>query len=111
LFAVSEAVEVFRVAALPVGREVRRLDAVPSGAVYEGEQAVGFIVALLPESTRARLTTEELNQLLVMHLNRHHDKGAFPSVPRIGVRSSILRSSSAGTSCLVSCWVSPSEWA
>jgi len=43
---VLEAVEVFRVAALPVGREVRRLDAVAPGVVYEGEQAVD-IAALI----------------------------------------------------------------
>ena len=41
-----EAVEVFRVAALPVGREVRRLDAVAPGVEYEGEQAVD-IAALI----------------------------------------------------------------
>ena len=79
LFVVLAAVAVFLIAALTVGREARRLDAVAPRAVYEIEQAVDFVAALLPESTQARLTPEELNQLLVMHLNWLHEKGLLPA--------------------------------
>ena len=78
MFGVLAAVAVFLIAALTVGREARRLDAVAPRAVYEIEQAVDFVAALLPESTQARLTPEELNQLLVMHLNWLHGKGLMP---------------------------------
>ncbi len=71
MFGVLAAVAVFLIAALTVGREARRLDAV-------APQAVDFVAALLPESTQARLTPEELNQLLVMHLNWLHGKGLMP---------------------------------
>jgi hypothetical protein len=78
LFIVLAAVAVFLIAALTVGREARRLDAVAPRAVYEIEQAVDFVAALLPQATQARLTPEELNQLLVMHLNWLHEKGLMP---------------------------------
>ena len=78
LFIVVAAVGVFLIAALTIGREARRLDAMAPRAVYQLEQAADFVAMSLPESTQARLTMEELEQLLVMHMNWLHGKGLLP---------------------------------
>lgn len=78
VFVVVSAVGVFLIAALTIGREARRLDAVAPRAVYEIEQATAFVAERLPDDTQARLTLEELSQLLVMHLNWLHSKGLLP---------------------------------
>jgi hypothetical protein len=78
LFIVITAIGVFLIAALTIGREARRLDAMAPRAVYQLEQAADFVAMSLPESTQARLTMEELEQLLVMHMNWLHGKGLLP---------------------------------
>jgi len=78
LFIVIAAVGVFLIAALTVGREARRLDALAPRAVYQLEQATDFVAMSLSETTQARLTMEELEQLLVMHMNWLHGKGLLP---------------------------------
>ena len=78
LFIVLAAISVFLIAALTIGREARRLDAVAPRAVYEIEQAAAFVAERLPAETQARLTMEELSQLLVLHLNWLHSKGLLP---------------------------------
>ena len=78
LFIVLAAVGVFLIAALSIGREARRLDAMAPRAVYQLEQATDFVAMSLPESAQARLTMEELEQLLVMHMNWLHGKGLLP---------------------------------
>ena len=55
---------VFVMAAVVVGREAHRLDAVAPRSVYIPEEAVEFVAEYLPESTQARLTPDELEQLL-----------------------------------------------
>ena len=42
------------------------------------EQAADFVAMSLPGTTQARLTMEELEQLLVMHMNWLHGKGLLP---------------------------------
>jgi len=78
LFIVLATVGVFLIAALTIGREARRLDALAPRAVYQLEQATDFVAMSLPETTQARLTMEELEQLLVMHMNWLHGKGLLP---------------------------------
>ena len=78
LFIVIAAIGVFLIAALTIGREARRLDAMAPRAVYQLEQAADFVAMSLPEITQARLTMEELEQLLVMHMNWLHSKGLLP---------------------------------
>jgi len=78
LFIVIAAVGVFLIAALTIGREARRLDALAPRAVYQLEQATDFVAMSLPETTQARLTMEELEKLLVMHMNWLHGKGLLP---------------------------------
>ena len=79
LYIVAAAVSVFLIAALTIGREARRLDAMAPRAVYQLEQAADFVAMSLPESTQARLTMEELEKLLVMHMNWLHSKGLLPA--------------------------------
>lgn len=72
------AVTVFVIAAVVVGREARRLDALAPRAVYQPEQALSFVAERLPEATQARLTLEELELLLRLHLRWLHAKGLQP---------------------------------
>lgn len=78
LFIVIAAVGVFLIAAITIGREARRLDSMAPRAVYQIDQAAEFVAMSLPELTQARLTMEELEQLLVMHMNWLHSKGLLP---------------------------------
>lgn len=78
LFVALSAVSVFLIAALTIGREARRLDALSPRAVYQLEQATEFVAERLPNTTQSRLTMEELTQLLVLHMNWLHSKGLLP---------------------------------
>jgi len=78
LFIALSAISVFLIAALTIGREARRLDAVAPRVVYEIEQATAYVAEYLPSATQSRLTLDELTQLLVMHLNWLHAKGLLP---------------------------------
>lgn len=79
LYIVAAAVSVFLIAALTIGREARRLDAMAPRAVYQLEQAADYVAVSLPEATQARLTMEELEKLLVLHMNWLHSKGLLPA--------------------------------
>ncbi|MDA2968109.1 MAG: hypothetical protein O3B91_11390 [Actinomycetota bacterium] len=79
LYIVAAAVSVFLIAALTIGREARRLDAMAPRAVYQLEQVADFVAMSLPEATQARLTMEELEKLLVLHMNWLHSKGLLPA--------------------------------
>ena len=67
------------IASLTIGREARRLDSMAPRAVYQLDQAADFVAMSLPESTQARLTMEELEKLLVLHMNWLHGKGLLPA--------------------------------
>jgi hypothetical protein len=69
---------VFVIAAVAIGREARRLDAVAPRAVYELEDAVAFVAERLPSTSQARLTFDEVRQLLVAHMRWLHAKGLQP---------------------------------
>lgn len=74
------AVAVFVIAAAVVGREARRLDAVAPRAVYELEEAVDYVADAVPPASQARLTPDEVRQLLRMHMRLLRDKGLQPRV-------------------------------
>ena len=78
VFAVVTAVAVFAVAAVAVGREAHRLDAVAPRAVYMPDQALDFVCDRLPEESQARLTHEEVEQLLEFHMQWLHQQGLQP---------------------------------
>jgi hypothetical protein len=69
---------VFAIAAVTIGREARRLDAVAPRAVYEIDFAVDWVADQLPDDTQGRLTENELRALLIAHLNWMHSRGLLP---------------------------------
>ena len=78
VFAAIAAVAVFVIAAVVVGREAHRLDAVAPRVVYNLDEAVDFVSDRVPPATQARLTPAEVEQLLVFHLRWLHAKGLQP---------------------------------
>ena len=78
VFAVVAAALVFVIAAGTIGREAHRLDAVAPRAVYQLDEATDFVCDRLPDSSQARLTPEEVEALLVIHLRWLHAKGLQP---------------------------------
>jgi len=75
---VVAAVAVFAIAAVVVGREAHRLDAVAPRAVYELDEAVEFVADHLPPESQARLTPDEVRTLLVAHMDRLREEGLQP---------------------------------
>lgn len=70
---------VFVMAAVVVGREAHRLDAVAPRSVYIPEEALEFVAEYLPDESQARLTPAELEALLRFHMQWLHAKGLQPS--------------------------------
>ena len=70
---------VFVIAAVVVGREAHRLDAVAPRSVYIPEEAAEFVAEYLPDDSQARLTPDDLDQLLAFHMRWLHSKGLQPS--------------------------------
>jgi hypothetical protein len=69
---------VFAIAVIAIGREAHRLDAVAPRAVYDLEEAVEFVADALPEVSQARLTHDEVRQLLRAHMAQLRAKGLQP---------------------------------
>ena len=63
-----------------VGREAHRLDAVAPRVVYEIEEAVEFVADRVPAETAARISHDEVRDLLRMHMRRLHAKGLHPAI-------------------------------
>lgn len=78
VFAVLATLLVFVIAAVVVGREAHRLDAVAPRAVYQLDEAVDFVCDRLPDESQARLTPEEVEQLLLFHMRWLHEQGLQP---------------------------------
>jgi hypothetical protein len=78
VFAVIAAVIVFVIAAVTIGREAHRLDAVAPRAVYALDEAVDFVCDRLPVESQARLTPGEVEQLLTFHMQWLHSQGLQP---------------------------------
>jgi hypothetical protein len=75
---VIAAVGVFVIAAVVVGREARRLDAVAPRTVYLLEEAVEYVADRLPAFAQAELTHDDVRQLLRWHMASLHAKGLQP---------------------------------
>jgi hypothetical protein len=78
VFIAAAAVCVLGIAAIVIGREARRLDAVAPRAVYDLDQAADFVADRLPEVTQARLTPDELQAMLALHMRWLHAQGLQP---------------------------------
>lgn len=79
VYVLIAAVLVFAMAAVVVGREAHRLDAVAPRSVYIPEEALEFVAEYLPVESQARLTPDELEALLLAHMRWLHSKGLQPS--------------------------------
>ena len=79
VFAVLAALAVFVIAAVVVGREAHRLDAVAPRSVYVVDEAVEFVSEHLPEESQRRLTPADVEQLLTWHMRWLHAKGLQPT--------------------------------
>jgi len=79
VFVGAAALATFVIAAVVIGREARRLDAVARRAVYDIDQAVEFVCERIPPASQARLTPDEVSQLLTFHLRWLRDKGLAPA--------------------------------
>lgn len=78
VFVVIAVIVVFVIAAVVIGREARRLDAVAPRVVYQIDFAVDFVAAAIPAETQARLTLDELRELLLGHLNWLSERNLMP---------------------------------
>jgi len=69
---------VFVIAAIVIGREAHRLDALAPRVVYDIDEATSFVADRLPSDSQARLTYAELRKMLVLHMGWLHSKGLQP---------------------------------
>ena len=79
VFLAVSTVAVFVIAAVVVGREAHRLDAVAPRSVYIPEEAAEFVAEYISAESQARLTPDDLDQLLRFHMRWLHSKGLQPS--------------------------------
>jgi hypothetical protein len=75
---VFAAAAVFAIAAVVIGREAHRLDAVAPRAVYDLDEAVAFVADRLPPDSQARLSHDDVRALLVLHMARLREEGLQP---------------------------------
>jgi hypothetical protein len=79
LILVVAGLAVFAIAAVTVGREAHRLDAVAPRATYVLDDAVEFVADNLPAQSQARLTHDEVRQLLRLHMAQLREHGLQPA--------------------------------
>jgi hypothetical protein len=79
LILVVAGLAVFAIAAVTVGREAHRLDAVAPRATYVLDDAVEFVADNLPPESQARLTHDEVRQLLRLHMAQLREHGLQPA--------------------------------
>ena len=79
VYLVAAVVAVFVIAAVVVGREAHRLDAVAPRSVYIPDEAAEFVAEYLPAESQARLTPDDVEQLLTFHMRWLHSKGLQPT--------------------------------
>lgn len=79
VYVILSAVATFVIAAVVVGREAHRLDAVAPRSVYLPDEAAEFVAEFLPVESQARLTPADLEALLRFHMRWLHSKGLQPS--------------------------------
>ena len=78
LFLIAAAISAFLIAAVVVGREAHRLDTIAPRSVYIPDEAAEFVAEYLPDESQARLTPDDLEQLLLFHMRWLHSKGLQP---------------------------------
>jgi len=76
LFGVVIVVVVFAIAAVVIGREARRLDAVPPRPVFDIDQAVAWVADHLPFEISAALSYGDVRKIIDWNLEYFRSKGA-----------------------------------
>jgi hypothetical protein len=66
---------VFAVAAVVIGREARRLDAVPPNPVFDIDEAVAWVADRLPYEVTAVLSHGEVRQIIDLNLEYFRTRG------------------------------------
>ena len=66
---------VFAIAAVVVGREARRLDAVPPQPTFDLDEAVGWVADNLPFEFRATLSHDDVRRIIDWNLEYFRMKG------------------------------------
>lgn len=79
VLAIFAGVVVFAIAAIVIGREARRLDKVAPRVVYEISAAVEYVSERIPVTSQARITMDELRELLLAHLNWMAARNLMPT--------------------------------
>ena len=82
LFAVLAAVSVFVIAAVTVGREAFRLGHQPPPTIFDLDEAVGHVADDLPAEAQARLTYDEVRQLIRAEVDHLQAKGVLATPGR-----------------------------
>jgi hypothetical protein len=77
LFAVVAAVLVFAIAAATVGREAFRLGHQPPPAIFDLEEAVASVAEALPFEAQARLSYDDVRQLILAALDHLESTGVL----------------------------------
>ncbi|MCY7298525.1 MAG: hypothetical protein LH616_04865 [Ilumatobacteraceae bacterium] len=108
-FIVIVGVVVFAMDAIVVRRKARRLDAVARRSVYVPQEALEFVAEYLPADAPARLTVDELEQLLTFHMRWLHSKGLQPSNV-IDRRQDVLASVVIDEDTLTAYLLGEAEW-
>jgi hypothetical protein len=75
LFVVLAVVAVFVIAAVAIGRETHRLDAVTPVPSIDVNDAVGWISERLPEDISAQVSYEDVRDILLWHLDEMQSRG------------------------------------
>jgi len=73
------ALAVVAIGLLSVGRVVRRLGPEPARQVFEGDEALRFVAAALPDDVTAELSYDDVGRILRLHLDFLHGKGVARS--------------------------------
>ena len=77
LFVVLAALIVFAVAAATVGREAFRLGHQPPATIFDLDEAVDYVADDIPDDAQARLTYDEVRELVLAELDHLRDEGVF----------------------------------
>ncbi|MDQ1392981.1 MAG: hypothetical protein QOF30_1958 [Acidimicrobiaceae bacterium] len=75
LYAVVGLVAVFAIAAVVIGREARRLDAVPPRPVFDMDEAVAWVAEHLPFEVSAVLSHADVRSIIDWNLEYFRSKG------------------------------------
>jgi hypothetical protein len=87
LFVVVALAAVFVIAAVAIGRETHRLDAVTPIPSIDVNDAVGWISERLPEDISAQVSYEDVRDILLWHLDEMQTRGVASTFETTGLSS------------------------